>query len=319
MTETEVERRAQKSATLQFWDDFYDCDCVHEETNKEWVAQPNEILFEKLLQATNTSKDNDNNDASNLPPPRRILEVGCGNSTLSRDLYLYLRQKYSKHQFHVVATDVSDVCIQQMRHRDAACLRLQTTQSDTSDKEGLEYCVWNITSPPPPRFMDYFDVVLDKGCLDTFLFRSRHRGPGRFELMETFLEQITACLKMQENLTSRYLCISPRRKIKPLRDGIFLQYIMPPQALPRDDGELVGDRERNTYYLHACRRRRQRKNSASIISKEEKRPCDQDICHACRMTFWDFRKGEALEGRGSDFWYRRWKGHCQHCFQSSQA
>ena len=253
-------------------------------------------------------------------PPRRILEIGCGTSTLSRDLHLYLRQKYVKrHQFHLVATDVSAVCIQQMRQRDAAYLKNANTPIH-NQKEGLEYCVWNITSPIPPGFVDYFDVVLDKGCLDTFFFRSRTRGPGKFALMETFLGQVAACLHKNANGTSRYLCVSPRRKIKPLRDGILLQHVQPPRALPRDDNDLVeGDAERTTYYLRACCcRHSTKKNISDTASNKEQLPCDQDTCRSCQMTFWDFRNGEALQGRGSAFWSRRWKGHCQHCYGRSQ-
>lgn len=43
-------------------------------------------------------------------------------------------------------------------------------------------------------------------------------------------------------------------------------------------------------------------------------PNDNDICLKCHITFYEFRKGENIrEGRGERFWFRQWKGHCQHC------
>jgi hypothetical protein len=43
----------------------------------------------------------------------------------------------------------------------------------------LRYEVLNVAEPHPELARN-FDVILDKGCLDTFLFRSRSRGSLRF-------------------------------------------------------------------------------------------------------------------------------------------
>ena len=249
----------QKASTLRFWDDFYASqeqnDCSSE-LKKEWIAQPSEGLFDTVLRASATSPTHvscDNN--TNRFPPRRILEIGCGTSTLARDFYHFLKQQFPSQKFHVVATDVSEICIQQMLRRDDAHLR---STKDNVDKnvEGLEYVVWNVTHPPPGNFVDYFDLILDKGCLDTILFRSRNRGPRRFALMDTFLINVASCLRQATatdgNCASRYLCISPRRKIKALRDGTRFQYTQPPQPFQRQNGDLEGDAERTMYYLHSC-------------------------------------------------------------------
>jgi hypothetical protein len=116
----------------------------------------------------------------------------------------------------------------------------------------LEYKVWNLTEAPNPNFLNYFDIVLDKGCLDTFLFRTRMRGSSGTgssqiavvpPLLYTVLHNVAACLvvpgtpsnttttitdttdsKDQDNTSQivrhygQYKVLSPRRKIKCLRD-----------------------------------------------------------------------------------------------------
>ena len=249
---------SQKPETLEFWNDFYtnqqeqrnDTDAAREAfmSSKEWIVHPNSALLEKLFgstyghhhleEVTETEKHDNDVDDEHLPfcychdnkektllasSCLRILEVGCGTSTLSRDVYLYLcrqrerelqeqQQHFKSHaasdhengailttsstaaldgrRIHVLATDASPVCIEQMKRRDRQWLSSSLSNDYSDDQhqhdnqdvdnnnEGLEYRVLNLTEPQP-NFMEQFDYILDKGCLDTFLFRSRKRGGGR--------------------------------------------------------------------------------------------------------------------------------------------
>ena len=47
-------------------------------------------------------------------------------------------------------------------------------------------------------------------------------------------------------------------------------------------------------------------------------PIDNDNirCPNCGITFYAFRKGELMEFRGTNFWIRRFNGHCTHCTSS---
>ena len=42
-------------------------------------------------------------------------------------------------------------------------------------------------------------------------------------------------------------------------------------------------------------------------------PEDNIRCPHCGISFLELRKGEAVEGRGTVYWTRQWKGHCLHC------
>ena len=59
-------------------------------------------------------------------------------------------------------------------------------------------------------------------------------------------------------------------------------------------------------------------NNTTAVSKgaytiETIVPDDNDTCPKCLISFFNFRSGENLIGRGKYYWYRSWKGHCQHC------
>eukprot|EP00977_Amphora_coffeiformis_P020792 scaffold8504_cov267-Amphora_coffeaeformis.AAC.1 len=316
-------RGVQKAETLQFWNDFY---TSAERADQEWIVQPNHALLDKLWE-----EGVDGRDGS-----CRILEIGCGTSTLSRDLYLYWQSKHGGGgdvPIYVLATDVSPVCIQQVRQRDANLLVQSPPQQANNNTKntaafGLDYQVLNLANPPPPEFMASFDIVLDKGCLDTFLFRSRHRGPQQHQtaqnsLVHTVVRHVHQCLR---NHHGRYLILSPRRKIKVVRD--FPGFVSVTRHDLRARGIVVGELDGSSRdkdepvatFLHVCIviQHSACDSSADDVvlqspPQEEQQPHDTNPCPGCGVTFYNFRKGEGFEGRGSAFWFRRWKGHCQHC------
>lgn len=295
--------KQQKAETLQFWNDFY----AHQESiNKEWILQPNTALLDKLLLQGSSSSSS---------KTLRILEIGCGTSMLSRDLFLQLRQRQEKQDdndnavLQVVATDASELCIGILRQRDAALL---------DGSSGLDYQIWNLTEPCPAAWKGHFDLVIDKGCLDTFLYRSRLRGTRKTVLIHTVLNHIYTTLRPR---TGRYLVVSPRRKINVFRD-------FPGFAVTRYElhhcklndlvfGDLDGsDKQQqqppSAMYLHSGTPN-PHYNPETPQGSTAKPPQDEDLCPNCGLDFLNFRQGEALDGRGCAFWYRRWKGHCVHC------
>jgi len=224
------------------------------EEELEWIVRPSPALFELLLSspspsASSGSDDDDDDDDRRQrqerreqqrqqpePPPdpcRRacysVLELGCGTSTLSRELFLYLLRRRrsgssppfspSQHPRHpetapidvvVVATDVSPVCIERNRVRDAALLLgdeiIFENETDgppppssrsSSSSSSLRYKVLDVAAAGgvPAEYRDRFDLILDKGCLDTFLFRSKKRAGRAEALSRTVLDNVRSMLK----------------------------------------------------------------------------------------------------------------------------
>ncbi|KAJ2548478.1 hypothetical protein EV175_004812, partial [Coemansia sp. RSA 1933] len=77
----------------------------------------------------------------------RILMLGCGNSTLSGDMYMAGYQ-------NILNVDYSDVVINQMRHR-------------TSHMDKMSWEVMDVRSMPLAD--ESIDVAIDKGTLDALM------------------------------------------------------------------------------------------------------------------------------------------------------
>ncbi len=111
-----------------------------------------------------------------------ILEIGCGTSTLVRDLKRYIEERHPMIDVHACGTDVSKICIDINTKRD--CSDIQTNIVIDENINGLDkqiqprgslwYEVLNALDGEPSQ--RNWDLIIDKGCLDTFLFRSRSRG-----------------------------------------------------------------------------------------------------------------------------------------------
>ena len=384
----------QKEETIQFWNELHaatagkdeQSPANHHSNKKEWIVHPNEALLDILWRQIrmNHLLRHKNSKHRHL----RILEIGCGTSTLSADLfhYNYDDNRHAKHGngnrasaavhndsqdsgnvsgLEIVATDVSEVCIQQQQQK-RQHERLQqndTLHSHSTDECGtLEYRVWNVTEPPPPDFIGSFDVVLDKGCLDTFLYRSRQRGPGVNVLVQRVLAHVHACLSSssssssfssssshnctEEASCSRYFVISPRRKHKSLRDypgftklerhdldSNRSTHSNTSTSMTIQPGDLDGHQqnkknpcrgEQPNMFLHVCTKNSKfdpNNNDDDGHNDTDSRtiPTDNSKCLHCQMTFYQYRQGENLDGRGCSFWYRRWKGHTTHCRGGTQC
>ena len=179
----------QRDKTIQFWDSYH-----NENDSEEWISKPGEEVLQMIFDQIDDCKRNE--DDKRFRCQRRcftILEIGCGTSTLSRDLKRYIERKNPMVEVVACGTDVSKVCIDVNQKRD--CLRAVRPPSaiadnnnntnnvnvntvidkPSSDSRGsLWYEVLNVLDGEPSR--KNWDLIIDKGCLDTFVFRSRQRG-----------------------------------------------------------------------------------------------------------------------------------------------
>ena len=248
----------QKEKTVEFWNQH------HEQiTNQEWIVNPtSKSLVQKIISLLKEEENVERDDGSLLDkqqqqqqqqpstddginvrsPYTRIpsmLEIGCGTSQLSKEIYLQL-----KREGRFVITDISPICIQSNQQRD-----IQLIQESNGD---FEYQILDVTksslsstttttsaspsSPSPSSTSSFFDnesfhIILDKGCLDTLLFRSERRI---HELLVTnLLNSVHAWM------IRYYVVITPRPKIKVLRD--FQGFCHVQRFVIHDDlGDLEG-------------------------------------------------------------------------------
>jgi SAM-dependent methyltransferase len=285
----------QNERTLQFWDDYY-----KEHDAKEWILQPSNELLELI--------------ASQCPKSRsdlNILEIGCGTSTMARELWQHIQHDESRNVY-MCATDVSPVCIQINEERDEALLKNENSEPGKSSS-ALEYRVLNVVEDRPNASVACWDIILDKACLDTFLFRSRQRGQrrGYTTLVQTALDNIWSWMADD----GVYLIISPRPRLKAVRDYAGFCSVEKHALSSAPKGDRINDKTDNPGYIYVCR-----KNKAYAPGKTPAfaayytgLPQDDAKCRHCGITFVELREGEAVEGQGDDFWTREWKDHCLHC------
>jgi len=208
----------QNERTLKFWDKLH-----QKQPTQEWILHPSISLLRHMADQLPTNR-----------PVLRILEIGCGTSGLAREFYVYLTTQHAKFgevSVHMWATDASEVCIRQNQERDAAFLQASENMCDADEKHSnsFQYKVLNVTDPHP-ELDGQFDLILDKGCLDTFAFRSKMRGRGQphAQLVRIVLDNVQGWLQSgdrdtcdpEENdssSTGLYLVVTPRPKLKIVR------------------------------------------------------------------------------------------------------
>lgn len=255
----------QKEATLQYWDNIHQ-QSSNDGATVEWILEPNDALMDAILEQ--------------MPEyANRILEIGCGTSSLCELLWkrlVHSERLVDKVKFLV--TDVSAVCIEQQR-RKRPC------------HEAIEYQTLDATKPHE-EFRGRFDMVLDKGCLDTFLFRSKRSK------VDTILQYIHSWLKEG----SIYCILTPRKKL--LRDCNFEGFHV--TRVKMDDrifpaGSLVGANGKRIrkQFMYVCRKVDSLPRQVATSLTEP--------CPACGITLDDYRE------RTDDNWVRKFLGHKQHC------
>ena len=299
----------QSDKTLAFWDDYHE-----ENLTQEWILQPTAELIDMILCQVPM---NDANDAK----PLYILEIGCGTSTLAREVFAELKSKHPKLAVHMTATDVSRVCIDLNSQRDAQLI------SRNDQFHRIQYQYLNVLEP---NLVDSesssdkrtsgidknkFDLILDKGCMDTFSFRSRQRGSNQAysDILVQALNNIHSWLKP----TGRYLFMSPRTNIKGVRDFVGFSKVSR-QVVPTPKAEIVGSKNQAPTFLYTCIKNEAYDASSDSPFQNRVRdygvPDDDDGCKKCHLSFLDFRQGQGIDSKGGEtFWIREWNGHCKHC------
>jgi SAM-dependent methyltransferase len=291
-----------------------------------------------------------------------VLEIGCGTSTLSEELcrcwdllvasgstpsssasqQLLPALSSSPRPdviLHVIATDISPVCIEHHRQR---ALKVgnqgqpQPRDDDgdnaaaaaTTTKHKVEYQVLDVTKDDRPDFRHRFDLVLDKGCLDTLQFRSKQGDQGW--IGGSALDNVRSWLKRG---TGRYCVISPRSRQRVLRQysGFAVdRWVMRGGS---DDATTTttllqaGDLERRCpsktneqrIFLYVCRYREKigsgnTGSEQASVAAADAFPKSDDACPRCGRTFASIQaRVTSRKGRSDKYWIRCWQNHKTHC------
>ena len=292
----------QKEKTLKFWDDFYEKESQSNAT--EWIVQPSEEILQSIVKYL--LKIPKKNNVVNGNHKHSILEIGAGNSTFSLQLWGYLQNNNSA-EVNMLATDVSSICILQNTERDKERI-LQSSFGSFS------YEILNVLEPPSHKMSGIYDIVLDKGCCDTFLFRSEKTKSGSHSpLLKTLFDNIHTWLTSG----GVYIIFSPRSRIKAARDFVGFSSV---ERIKLDSdnnqiGALDGKAENNgVVYMHVCTKNDAYARGDNLAFRNQiKVVMEDERCTKCGISFVDFRKGEDIVGKGVNYWGRRWRGHLTHC------
>jgi len=354
----------QREKTIQFWNDFYthgpktdineeknnnvlvtnESDGIQKEQStsieKEWIVQPTDSLFDTISNFF-PQKIEEKDFVDDIPI--NILEIGCGNSHLAKEFWMYLQRKHHSADMEIqqskctlTATDVSPICIKQMKKRDAEIIH--------SSARNFSYTELNVLEKDSLKTCTKYDIILDKGCLDTFLFRSQLKV--QWNIMKTLLDNIHNWLK---NNGGVYIILSPRSKIKPVRDYAGFKSVqrialhernkkkvssssiilgdldgkssrkrnqMEPESLnPSDSSEKSQTKKvtNDIVYMYVCVRNDDYipgsiRSAFRMYTDEEYTSCPK-----CGKTFQEFIGSDIQMGQGEKKWKRCFKNHIIHC------
>ena len=321
---------SQKRSAVDFWNEYHEGSSATDEP-KEWIARNTPHLLDLLISGLAEREEGRCRHHWHRTRTIRIMEIGCGTSTLSRCLLSHLRQRReqqltssSSSSYQVVATDVSHVCIQNNRDRD---FDFTTSLAGTDDNLRYEVLDALSTADIDAKFQSEesrYHVVLDKGCLDTFLFRNT-RGKKSTERHPPLLATLLLNVSKMLQPGGRYIVVSPRRRIPSLSQFIGFSEVTRLDIEAASVGELDGNQGDNPSaraYAFVCQRAENISNDALGLGETMslfrdslglENITDDSMCQGCLLTFAQFRNGESLSGRGKIRWLRKWKGHQQHC------
>jgi hypothetical protein len=300
----------QSERTIQFWDDYHE-----RNVDKEWLMRGSSDLLESIYRSCAPSKDG----------RLRILEIGCGTSAMARDLWKHIedaeRNARTGRRVWIRSTDVSRLCVQSCYERDKNLPNVYGPDDLAAEGSGLEYVTLDVQLLPTPEESGQWDAVIDKACMDTFLFRSKSRGEKKQypPIAQAALETIWSLITDY----GVYILISPRPKLKPVRDFAGFSSVERREIRPEVKGLVVprsdtkgGNRNRGEVcYMYVCH-----KNVGYVIGDPDPfrqalniMPADDSTCQSCGVGFGAFREMEDPAAKGGRFWKRTWKNHCAHC------
>lgn len=325
---------SQKVKTIEYWDNFYDKVQVNQGTSGdpstsskkssqlEWILPNSRELLDAILSLFPKRDEIDeyccNHD---------VLEIGCGVSQLSISLLQRLNNedtdtashKHKQEVYNFTSTDVSSVCIEHNRIRDDAFITsLQYTDYS------LSYEIFDVLAGSILTSQHYhkYEVIFDKGTLDTFLFRTKRTKKGSLShppLLTILLNNIHRLLRSGGG---SYVIISPRQRIKSVRD--FKGFASVSRMTVDVDGgggavlvkgNAKQQSKKSDVYLYKCTKNDHYNPDTdkpfAVSDGEEVN--DESTCETCSLTFKEFRGNIRVNDQGEVVWVRRWKNHIVHC------
>lgn len=346
----------QKNKTIEYWDAFYSSVPSVVDTNRfastgegepsgtsaggnadlendenpssdlEWIV-PHSLVLDTILNLLPPSGHSNQSQAPKKAPKNvHLLEIGCGVSQLSISLLhrlLLCRQGTYAHDriYNVVATDVSSVCIDRNRERDTVCVSSIRKVGHSFSYEVLDVLSYDASSPHNQQY----DMILDKGTLDTFLFRSKRTNKGSAThppLLTPLLNNIHRWLRC--GYDAKYLIITPRAKIKSIRDFNGFASV---RRIKLDTAKLSGSvvlvkgnsenskQCKSEVYLYVCIKNDSYHpdHDAPYHTIRNGNTKDESLCSTCGISFQEFLGKVDSKDHGEVVCERRWKNHCVHC------
>lgn len=305
----------QKDETILYWDKFYtdldkredsiDQNATADKNDVEWIVSDKPVVLDKIL--------------SLFPPQQssmKMLEIGCGVSKLSRSLLeRTIERKHDSQQYEFVSTDVSLVCLEHNRARDASYI------ASLPDSSSLSYMELNAIKQLPPSQLQKYDVVLDKGTCDTFLFRSKRTQKASAThppLLKSLLNNIHRLL--QSGCKAKYIIISPRSKLKSIRDFNGFTSVNRTKMSADLLGNAVlvkgnSDHKPAHVYIYECFRNDYYNPDSDEPFGDDglEEVNDETICEKCGLSFKIFLGNVDIQDQGAVQWTRRFRNHIIHC------
>ncbi|KAL7547202.1 hypothetical protein ACHAWF_010517 [Thalassiosira exigua] len=352
------EKPMQKGKTKEYWNTFYSAlPSIGDSTDKcpassityttrddhsapdiEWILPSSQNLLDVILNSfpSNTVSFDEADQpvqsvVNGTVQSKRVdvLEIGCGVSQLSRSLLQRLLHKNinqnQAHQFDFVAADISTVCIEHNRKRDSDFV----ASLDNADGS-LHYKVLDaleerrLTSSGPSYPIPKYDIILDKGTLDTFLFRSKRTKKGSTAhppLLTHLLNNIHSWLR--NSCGSKYIIISPRSKIKSVRDfqgfasvrrkKIDIRELGSHAVLVKGNGEHASVPKSNAYVYECVKNDSYSPDRHEPYSNMIESTSNGKSSCVCGLSFKEFLGNNNTSDQGEVVWTRRWINHRVHC------
>lgn len=336
----------QKIKTKDYWDEFYSqlpsagtqsygsSVVENDETTSdlEWIV-PHSAVLDTILSLLSPSSQSPR-DASQSGEQKsasktiNLLEIGCGVSQLSISLLhrLILHDQDTTARvisctYNIVATDVSLVCIDHNRERDSVYTSSLQNDGHRLSYEVLDVLSYDASSP----HMRQYGMILDKGTLDTFLFRSKRTKKGistHPPILTPLLNNIHRWLRSE--CEAKYIIISPRPKIMSVRDFRGFASVrrkkIDTAAMSSDVVLVKGNSDtskqsKSVVYLYECIKNDyyHPDHDAPYRDIMECNANDESLCSTCGINFKEFLGKVDARDQGEIVWARRWKNHCVHC------
>ena len=296
----------------------------------EWIVPNAPHLLDKIfdLFPPSPSKEEGYDNTIN------VLEIGCGVSQLSKSLLQRILHNQepvpSVHHLHqqcynFVSTDISSVCIDHNRIRDDVFISSLHAENDGSSR--LSYEVLDVLNETTciSHAKKQYNVILDKGTLDTFLFRSKRTKKGSSShppILTVLLNNIHRLLSSD----GIYLIISPRSKIRSLRDfqgftsvrriTVDVTTFDDNVVLVKGNSENAKQQSKSEVYLYQCIKNDKYspgKDESYNTNNWECKAEDCSTCSKCGMSFKEFRGKVKVKDQGEVVWKRRFNNHIVHC------